>query len=184
VEGTGGFEVRQDAVPPEIVLDAPPPAATANAWLELAGLAEGAVEITVNGAPARMVDGRFDAVATLVPGPNGIEIVATDAVGNVAVERLETSYDIDPPEILAASARRPEGDAGPIEILVEARDASGLRQAAPFVLSIGGTERRGFLRCDGAAGACRETLPPEPGALRLVEVSVEDYAGNVATRQE
>ena len=67
--------------------------------------------------------------------------------------------------------------------MVEARDASGLRQAAPFVLTIGGVERRGFLRCDGAAGTCRETLPPEPGALALVEVTVEDYAGNAAKRQ-
>ena len=78
---------------------------------------------------------------------------------------------------------RPDGDGGPIEIVVEARDGSGLRQAAPFILTVGGTERRGFLRCDSAAGTCRETLPPEPGALALVEVAVEDYAGNVAKRQ-
>ena len=67
---------------------------------------------------------------------------------------------------------------------MEAQDASGLRQAAPYVLSVGGTERRGFLRCDGASGTCRETLPPEPGALALTEVSVEDYAGNVTRRGE
>ena len=49
-------------------------------------------------------------------------------------------------------------------------------------MTVGGIERRGFLRCDSAAGTCRETLPPEPGALALVEVAVEDYAGNVAKR--
>ena len=127
--------------------------------------------------------GRFAAAPTLVPGPNAIEIVATDAVGNVAVRRFETVYDVDPPEILSAGASRPEGEAGPIEIVVEARDGSGLRQAAPYILTIGGIERRGFLRCDSLAGICRETLPPEPGALALVEVAVEDYAGNVAKRQ-
>ena len=52
------------------------------------------------------------------------------------------------------------------------------------MLAIGGVERRGFLRCDSAAGICRETLPAEPGALKLVEVTVEDYAGNAARRQE
>jgi hypothetical protein len=126
----------------------------------------------------------FEALATLAPGANAIELVATDVVGNVAVLRLETTFDAEPPEIVSAVAQRPNGDAGPIEIVVEARDASGLRQAAPFILSVGGAERRGFLRCDGATAICRETLPPEAGALRLVEVVVEDYAGNAAKRQE
>jgi hypothetical protein len=184
VEGSGAFEVRRDAEPPEIALDAPPPSATADAWLDIAGSAGDAATVLVNGAVARLADGRFDAVASLAPGPNGIEIVATDAVGNVTVQRLETVHDVEPPEILSAAARRPEGEAGPIEVVVEARDGSGLRQAAPFVLGIGGSERRGFLRCDSAAGACREVLPPEPGALTLIEVAVEDYAGNVARRQE
>jgi hypothetical protein len=180
VEGSGGFGVRQDSDPPEIVLDAPPPAATADAWLEIAGKAGDAVAVVVGGAGARVAEGRFDAVASLEPGPNAIEIVARDAAGNVGVTRLETVYDIDPPEIVSATAGRPQGEAGPIEIMVEARDGSGLRQAAAFVLTVGGLERRGFLRCDGGAGSCRETLPPEPGALALVEVAVEDYAGNVA----
>ena len=182
VEGAHDFVARQDAIPPEIALDVPP-SATANAWLQVAGAAGDAVGVTVNGVPARLVGGRFDAMPSLVPGANGIELVAEDAVGNVAVRRFETVYDVDPPEILSAGAGRPDGEAGPIEIVVEARDGSGLRQAAPYILTIGGTERRGFLRCDSLAGACRETLPPEPGALALVEVSVEDYAGNVAKRQ-
>jgi hypothetical protein len=184
VEGTGGFAARRDAEPPEIVFDAPPPAATAAAWLEIAGGAGEAVEVTVAGSAARLVDGRFDAVASLLPGPNLVEVVAKDAVGNVAVKRFETIFDVDPPEILSAAAGRPQGADGPIEVVVEARDGSGLRQAAPFVLTVGGVERRGFLRCDSGTGACRETLPAEPGALALVEVAVEDYAGNVAKRHE
>ena len=184
VEGQLELAAVQDALPPEIVLDAPPPNATADAWLDIAGAAEGAVTVSVNGAAARLDAGRFDAVATLVPGTNGIEIVATDAVGNVAIQRVETVYDIDPPEILSAGVGRPDGAAGTIEVVVEARDASGIRQAAPYILTVGGVERRGFLRCDSATGLCRETLPPEPGALALVEVAVEDYAGNVSKRQE
>jgi hypothetical protein len=182
VEGSSAFTARQDATPPALTLDAPPPAATGQAWLDLAGSAGDAVTVTVNGTPAKIAGGRFDAVASLVPGTNAIELVATDAVGNVAVQRLETVFDTDPPAITAAEVGRPDGANGPIVITVKATDASGLRQAAPYVLTIGGVERRGFLRCDGA-GECRETLPAEPGALRLVEVTVEDYAGNAARRQ-
>ena len=183
VSGAARFVARRDDVAPEIALDAPPPGATANGWLELTGSVGDATSVSVNGAAARLDGGRFDAAPTLVPGTNAIEIVATDAAGNVAVKRVATVYDIEPPEIAGATVRRPEGAGGPIEIVVEARDASGLRQAAPFVLTVGGTERRGFLRCDGATGTCRETLPPEPGELALVDVEVEDYAGNVAKRQ-
>ncbi len=92
VEGTAAFTARQDATAPALALDAPPPAATGQAWLDLAGAAGDAVSVTVNGAPAQVTDGRFDAVANLVPGTNAIELVATDAVGNVAVQRVETVY--------------------------------------------------------------------------------------------
>ncbi len=89
----------------------------------------------------------------------------------MAVKRVETMYDIDPPEIVSAAATRPQAaPTGRSRSRLEARDASGLRQAAPFVLTVGGVERRGFLRCDSATGACRETLAPEPGPLALIEV--------------
>ena len=180
VEGRQDFVAMRDATPPAIALDAPPPRATAVAWLDLAGAAGDAAAVAVNGAAAEVADGRFAATVVLAPGPNVIEIVATDLAGNVGTTRLETVLDTEPPAILSAAAGRPAGADGPIEIAVEAEDASGLRQAAPFILTVGGVERRGFLRCD--AGACRETLPPEPGELRLIEVAVEDYAGNVARR--
>jgi hypothetical protein len=183
VEGRAAIVALRDAAPPEVRLDAPPPRATAVEWLELTGEAGDAVAVTLNGAPAEVADGRFTAGLVLAPGVNAIEIVATDLAGNVGATRLETALDTEPPAILSAAARR-AGGGGPIEIVVEARDASGLRQAAPFLLTVGGAERRGFLRCDGAAGTCRETLPPEPGELRLVEVAVEDYAGNVARHGE
>lgn len=182
VEGRERFVAALDSTPPELALDAPPPAATSVRFLEIAGQAAGAASVVVNGAPATLKDGRFEALATLAPGPNAIEIVASDAVGNVAVSRFETLLDIEAPRILSARADRPAGAAGPIEITVAAQDPSGLRQVARYALTVGGVTRRGFLRCDSAAGVCRETLPPEPGALKLVEVVVEDYAGNTATQ--
>jgi hypothetical protein len=100
----------------------------------------------------------------------------------VAVKRVEIVHDIDPPQITSATMTRPMGVGGPIEIVVSAQDTSGLRQAAPYIVTVGVTERRGFLRCDSAAGTCRESLPPEAGALAIVEVAVEDYAGNLSKR--
>ena len=181
VEGSAAFEALHDATPPVLRLDAPAPSVTGLRWLDLAGSAEDAVALTLDGTPVPLEGGRFSAAATLAPGPNRLELVATDAVGNVGLLRIETRLDTDPPEILAATAARPAGAAGPIEIEVAARDPSGLRATAPYILAVGGVERRGFLRCDDAAGACRDTLPPEPGELRLIEIIVEDYAGNAAT---
>ena len=90
--------------------------------------------------------------------------------------------DVEPPRIRRAELGRPQGRNGRIELEVEATDASGLRQAAPFVISVGGMERDGYLRCDAASGICRASLPPEPGELVLIELMVEDYAGNAAFR--
>ena len=66
--------------------------------------------------------------------------------------------------------------AGPVHISAR----SGLRQAASFVITVGGAERDGFLRCDHGSGICRASLPPESGDLQIVEIAIEDYAGNVA----
>jgi hypothetical protein len=181
VEGSAGFDAVFDATPPEVALDEPPPTVTAEAWLELSGAAGDAVALELNGAPVELAAGRFEALATLEPGPNAVELVAADRVGNVSVLRLETRLDLDPPEILSSAAARLDGASGPIEIEVGARDPSGLRQTARYVLSVGGTERSGFLRCDAAASVCRDVLPPEAGELALIEVVVEDYAGNAAT---
>ena len=77
---------------------------------------------------------------------------------------------------------RPDGASGAIAIEVQARDESGLRQAAPFVIEVGGREVSGYLRCETLAEMCRGILPPEPGDLLLVEVMIEDYVGNAAFR--
>ena len=138
--------------------------------------------MTLNGQAVPLVQGRFDIDVPLEPGLNAFDLVAADAVGNVRAARLQTLYDIDPPDVLSVDLGRPEGANGPIELVVVARDASGLRQAAPYLLQVGSGEREGFMRCDAATGTCRASLPAEPGALRLIEVVIEDYAGNAAFR--
>ncbi|MDX2485626.1 MAG: FecR domain-containing protein [Pseudodonghicola sp.] len=181
VEGALGFSALRDGVPPEIVLDVPPPRATDEPVVQLTGLAVDATGLKLDGTEVPLgAEGRFELLLTLEPGENTFELVASDAVGNVAVTPLRMLYDIDPPEILSVDLGRNQGTDGPIEIRAEARDASGLRQAAPFILTIDGAEVEGFLRCDSISGICRASLPPQPGALQLIELVIEDYAGNAA----
>lgn len=180
VEGRLPFRALRDRIPPAVALDIPPPRATAEAFVDLAGTAEDAVRLELNGTTVPVVDGRFSLTLKLEPGENGFDLQATDAVGNVSVTRLQTLQDIDPPEILSVTLSRDGGDDGPIQIVAEARDISGLVQAAPFLISVGGTELDGFLRCDSDSGLCRGTLPAMPGDLELIELIVEDYAGNAA----
>lgn len=183
VEGARDIAVVRDQVAPDLVLDLPPPRATGVAQLALAGHAGDAVSLTLGGTLVPLgAQGRFDLTLTLTPGENAFELVASDAVGNLSVLPLNTVLDIDPPRILGVDLGRPQGAAGPIDLTVRAEDASGLRQAARFVIAVGGAERAGFLRCDSAAGLCRASLPAEPGALQLIELIIEDYAGNAAFR--
>lgn len=180
IEGAARFSALRDREPPVVALDAPPPKATAERQLRLSGDAGDAVTVDLDGTSVPLSGGRFDLALTLEPGTNGFDLVATDAVGNVTATRVATLLDIDPPVVLDKRLERPEGDGGPIVIEVRAEDESGLRQAASFVIAVGGAERDGFLRCDAASGLCRASLPPEPGDLEFIEVAIEDYAGNVA----
>ncbi|WP_299369069.1 FecR domain-containing protein [uncultured Tateyamaria sp.] len=182
IEGRLDFEAVRDRTAPETALDSPPPKATDQDEIELIGSAGDATELTINGVDVPMDAGRFAFSLSLAPGLNLFDLVATDAVGNVSASRLQTLYDIDPPEVQSVNVGRPNGAGGPIEITVVASDASGLRQAASYLLQVGDAEREGFLRCDATSGVCRAALPPEPGALQLIEVVIEDYAGNAAFR--
>ncbi len=180
VEGQLEFEVLLDRVPPVISLDLPPPRFTSEQVLRLEGSVSDATKFEMNGVATPLTDGRFDLELPLEPGSNSFDLVASDATGNVSLKNMQILLDTDAPEILRIDLGRPQGAAGPIELKIEARDASGLQQAAPFVIAIGGTEREGFLRCDSTSGICRASLPAESGALRLIELIIEDYAGNTA----
>lgn len=180
VEGRARFAAVRDQTPPKVILEDPLPRATDMPEVTLQGSAGDAVSLTLNSAAVPLNAGRFDLTLTLEADVNTFDLVATDAVGNLTARRMQTVFDIDPPEITSASATRPEGANGPIRIEVAATDASGLRRSATYLLSIGGVEADGFLRCDTASGICRADLPPTQGDLRLIEVAVDDYAGNTA----
>ncbi len=180
VEGRKLFRAVRDRTPPRISLDVPPPKATAEPFVELAGVADDAVSLELYGTLVPVAEGRFSLTLELKPGENGFDLLATDAVGNVSVTRLQTLLDIEPPEILSVDLSRDGGEDSTIQIVVEASDASGLVQAAPFLIAVDGVEYDGFLRCDSLSGLCRGTVPPAPGELELIELIIEDYAGNAA----
>ncbi|MBE1283828.1 MAG: hypothetical protein GJ676_11005 [Rhodobacteraceae bacterium] len=181
VEGQAAFRALRDNVAPELKLDLPPPQAVGEPELVLEGRVGDAQRLSLNDELVEVgAEGRFIIEPDLAPGVNVFELVAEDATGNVRVLRFETLLDVEPPEILNVDLSRPQGEGGPIEISVEVTDASGLRQAASYVLRVGDVEREGFLRCNSLQNTCAATLPAEPGALELVELIIEDYAGNAA----
>ncbi len=180
VEGVADFVALRDAEPPVLTFGEPPPLATSVRWLQLWGDAGDASTLAVNGTDLAITEGRFETLLPLVPGPNPIELVATDLVGNVAMQDLTVVLDLDPPEVGATEVHRTDHA---IEIVVSATDATDLKQAAHYTLSIDGEQREGYLRYDPASGLYRQTLPPAPGRLALVEVTVEDYAGNATVKR-
>jgi hypothetical protein len=180
IEGQAAFTALQDDIAPEITFDAPPPSAVDSDRIALSGDADDAAALELDGRPVTISGGRFVLELALVPGDNLFELTARDAVGNATVRRIQTLLDLDPPEISEVRLERPQGASGPISLIVQASDASGIVQAAPFVVSVGGIELDGFLRCDSATGLCRGTIPAQEGDLRLIELMIEDYAGNAA----
>lgn len=180
--GTLAFDVVRDSAAPELVLDVPPPRATTGKAIDLTGPLGDAVTLELNGTKQDIFDGSFAMQAALTEGLNLLELRAVDAAGNVGVLVVETLLDLTPPEILDAGLSRPQGEDGPVEIVVTAQNVSGLRQAAPYLVEVGDEEFEGYLRCDSARGICRASLPPTPGEMRLIEVVVQDYAGNEVIR--
>lgn len=184
IEGRIPMRALRDSTAPIVTLDSPLPRATDIDEVALSGRAPDATSVTLNGDAVALAEGRFDIPLRLSPGQNLFDLHAADAVGNVTALRLRTLYDIDPPEILSSEISRPSGRSGPVRIEARARDASGIRQAASYVVNINGAERDGFLRCNSPpnrdVALCTASLPPEPGEAQLIELVIEDYAGNAA----
>ncbi len=176
------FAASIDHEAPAIELDEPPPHVTAIEWLPLRGFARGAAVVLLNGRPIRIADDRFDETVTLAAGANRIEMVATDLVGNVRVERWDVALDQEPPALLGHSLSDDQASpGGRFVVEVSASDASGLKQAAPFTVRIGNTTYSDFLRLNPASNSYRATVVAPQGAggsLALTEVELEDYAGN------
>jgi hypothetical protein len=176
------FEASIDQEPPRIALDEPPPAVTSVEWLPLAGQTEPGAALVLNGRPVVEADGRFEERVKLAPGRNSIEMLATDRVGNVAIERWTIDLDQEPPDLVASRiepARLERG--GRLTVEVVASDPSGLRQAAPVTIAVGPTVYTDYLRLSEATQTYRGTFTLSAdarGPAVLKDVLLEDYVGN------
>ncbi len=176
------FEITVDQTPPRIEFEAPPPSVTAVEWLPLRGQVEGGAELLIDGRPTQLIDQAFDETVTLKQGANQIELVASDLVGNVGVEKLEIVLDQQPPELIEKSLSKDRASGGDtLTVNVVARDPSGMKQAAPFSLQVGDRLLSDFLRFNKSSQSYRSTLvlPKDAsGPIALKDVELEDYAGN------
>ena len=145
------ISVTTDQTPPAIVLDEVLPRLTATEWLSVRGKTEDGARLSFNGAEIKTINDVFDETVTLVSGPNTIELVATDAVGNVTAEKWVVVLDQTPPEFdshqLTAEKR---GNEALISVEVIARDSSGLAKVASYTLRAGRKTYRGHLRFNRA----------------------------------
>jgi nucleoid-associated protein YgaU len=176
------FQVTVDREPPPIELEAPPPPVTAVEWLPVRGRLRGGGRLLIDGKEAALIDEAFDQTVTLREGPNSVELVATDLVGNVSVEKLDVFLDQEPPQLVRQGVSPSVAvPGGTLMVEVSASDASGMKQAAPFTLRIGGTTLSEFLRFNRSTESYRSTVVlPEgmQGPVALIDVELEDYAGN------
>jgi hypothetical protein len=176
------FEIERDDEPPGLVLEPEPPAVTGSASLVLSGAAHGATELWLGGVRLPLEGGRFSHAVTLRPGPNLLRLEAADAVGNRAVMERHVQLDRDAPELLDCTASPASvAPGGRVTVRVRARDASGLRSVADYVLQIGHERLRGHLRLNRASGEYQAVMivpPSTQGAVRLRQLRLQDAHQN------
>ncbi|MEM1204479.1 MAG: PKD domain-containing protein, partial [Acidobacteriota bacterium] len=129
-----------DTTPPKIALASPldgtvvrQPTVSVSGWVnEAAGGYDGIadLQVTVNGAPAGLVNGSFVVVdLALVPGDNVLTAAAQDPSGNVATDSITVRYDDSPGVLLSVVSGNHQtavvGQALGQPLLVELTDLSG-----------------------------------------------------------
>ncbi len=170
--------------PPTIRLPQPPPQVTAQGGLSLDIETEVGADLLVNGRPAEVRNGAATAEIQLNQGPNTIEIVATNKVGLVTIEKRTVIFDTEEPQVTAQDMT--VEDRGATELLsirIGARDASGLAMTSRFTARSGDAEKSGVLRYNRARKAYQGTLElpkrADGGAVTVL-VELADIAGNVS----
>jgi hypothetical protein len=170
--------------PPKFKLRKPLRPITSQAELEIDIDVQNAATLTVSGEPAEMRDGVAHARLTLKPGPNLVEVVATNAVGLVTIEKHTVVFDDQKPEMTDKEvvAKR-LGETEMLSIRIGASDASGLALTSRFRVATPGGERSGVLRFNKAnssyQGSIEVPVRPDGSPLDIV-VELTDMAGNVS----
>lgn len=178
------FSVTVDAAAPRVQLDAPPPPLTVKAALPLRGRTKPGARLLLNGREIANRNGAFEESIKLEPGVNVIELSASDAAGNVTVEKWQTQLDGTPPALVRSRVVPVSGGRPALVIEVEAEDASGLAAVAPFKVTAGGRTLGGHLRFNRATNLYQGTIAVPGAALaeaKLTEVELIDDAGNRQT---
>jgi hypothetical protein len=169
--------------PPHFRLSDPPPAITSNPRLDLAVEAEPGTILRVNGMPPETGDGKTHFHLDLKQGANLVEIVGTNAVGLVTIEKYTVVFDTVKPEMTAEEVTTKDlGDTAMLSIRVAARDDTGLALTSRFRVRAGSAERSGILRYSKADRSYRgmiEIPRQADGPVPDVVVELADVAGNI-----
>lgn len=169
--------------PPRFRLSEPPPAITSNPRLDLAIEAESGTILRVNGMSPETGDGEAVFHLDLKQGANLVEIVGTNAVGLVTIEKYTVVFDTVKPEMTAKEITAKDlGDTAMLSIRVAARDDTGLALTSRFRVLANGAERSGILRYSKADKSYRgmiEIPRQADGSVPDVVVELADVAGNI-----
>ena len=179
-----GIETLIIDQPPRVRLPEPLPQVTAEPTLQIRIETDTGVALAVNGSPVDVRDGSGQADLALTQGPNTVEIVATNEVGLVTIEKRTVIFDTERPEVTAQELTvEGRGTTDLLSIKVGARDASGLAMTSRFTATSSGGRKDGVLRYNRARKAYQGTveLPrrPDDEPVRVV-VELLDVAGNVS----
>lgn len=179
---TTQFEVTVDRMPPEIHLIGPLPRLTTDTELAIRGRLSETAKLRLNGREIAAREGRFEQRTELAEGNNPIELVATDAAGNVSVRRWTVQLDSAPPEIIDHQVRiaADEGHTA-LRVSVTAQDASGLTRIAPFTVTSGGGKASGYLRYDRDSRRYvgrLDNIGTAAANAQVRQIELTDLAGN------
>lgn len=162
----------------------PLPQVTASAVLRLSFETDPANAVVVDGTAFAMADGVATGEVALEQGPNTIEIVATNPVGLVTIEKRTVVYDTERPAVTAQEITvEDRGATEQFQIRIGATDASGLAQTSRYAVRSGTAEKDGVLRYNRARKAYQGTveLPRRAeGDVVTIVVELADVAGNVS----
>ncbi len=171
-----------DKTPPNVGLSAPVPRVVAEGLLVLEGSLEDGATLTLNGNAVTVNEGAYAVEVELRPGANLLEFVATDAVGNVKIEKWVSRVDNAPPELVRHVITPNErGDNTMLTVQVFAEDDSGLVKVAPFSIVAGGQTYTGYMRYNRAMRGYQgsvEVPAVSAGDAALARVELQDHAGN------
>ncbi len=173
-------------LPPVVTLERPP-AVVEEAELVVSGRVEdadlaGVVAILVVGGLGRPLEldgeGGFSTVVELVPGPNRLEVEATDAAGGVGRDGFDVTFEPrdDPPEVELLG---PPEEVAAAQALVEGLVRDDGDPAAVVVEVLVG-EREAVVAPVDEAGAFAVEVALDPGD-NLIVVRATDPGGNVGT---